>query len=200
MAKSTRILVSGSSIADSPHEIAAAIAQKVRNVRTTKGWTLRELEVRSGVSKALLSRIERAEGNPSLETLWRIVGALDVSFSELIQKDDPEPRLIRADEGRQWSTEDGTMEVRLVFSPSITPKFEVYELSMPAGVRSEWHSHGFGVHEHVLVSEGELLLSVGDKEYRLSPGDFLAFPADRDHVYHSLDTPIRAVCIMRYAH
>lgn len=183
----------------SAKELADAIAQNVLRARRERGWSLRDLAEHSGVSKALLSRIERGEANPSVETLWRIVGAIEVPFSELIQSGNSEPQLVHKGEGRFWVTEDSAMEVQLIYAATGQPRIEIYSLGMPANARSEWHSHGAGTNEHVLVSEGELLLTFGGKDYRLAPGDFLAFRANRDHVYQSLDTPIRVTCVMSYA-
>ena len=178
-------------------EMLETIGARLLEARRLKGWSVRELSVRSGVSKALISRLERADANPSLETLWRIIGVLGISFSQLIRARDDESELVRHGSGRAFVTEDKFMEI-ILLSASADGMQEIYELTMPPKATSEWHSHGTGTRETVYVLSGRAAVEVGGERFSLSPGDLLGFSADRDHVYHSHSQPLRMICVMRY--
>jgi transcriptional regulator with XRE-family HTH domain len=182
---------------DQSREMREAIGARLLQARRLKGWSVRELSVQTGVSKALISRLERGEANPSLETLWRIIGVLGIPFSQLIRAGDDESELVRHGSGRAFVTDDKFMEVSLL-SASADGMLEIYELTMPPEASSEWHSHGAGTRETVYVLDGQAIVEVGSKRFELFPGDLLGFSADRDHVYHSHSQPLRVICIMRY--
>lgn len=178
--------------------IRAAMGLRIRNARRLRGWSLRELSARSGVSKALLSSIENGAANPSLETLWKIVEAIELPFSELIQVPS-QPEIVRQGDVSPMMTASGAMAVRLLFASPERQRLEFYELSLRANARSESRSHyGAGTKEYVFVLEGELQVGTAGDERRLSPGDAMVFPADRDHAYESSGDPARLICIVAY--
>jgi transcriptional regulator with XRE-family HTH domain len=180
-----------------PQDLRQTIARRLLHARRLKGWSVREVAAQTGVSKALISRLERGEANPSLETLWRIIGALGIPFSELVRAADEEPQLVRRGQGQEFVTEDESMQVSLL-SASPDRAVEIYELTMPPRADSEWHSHGQGTREYTFVVEGRLTVQVASERFELAPGDLLGFAADRDHVYRSGDQDVRLLCVMRY--
>jgi transcriptional regulator with XRE-family HTH domain len=161
--------------------------------------SLRELAARAGVSKALLSNIERGTGNPSIETLWRIVGAVEIPFSELTRTQDVRPEIVRRSGANAMTTDDGKMSIRLLFATSERARVELFELEMPPGVRSEWHSHGRGTREYTIVTSGDVVVEVGSETHRLGEGDMIGFDADQDHTYESLQGSVAMLCAVAYA-
>ena len=143
-----------------PASSRQALGARVRSARHERGMSLRELAARSGVSKALLSTIERGDGNPSVETLFRLGTALGLPISQLVtDEEDGGPEIVRAGEGRLVSWMERPVEVRLIFASSGHRRIELYECEMPAGSRSQWDSsHGDGVSEFVTIREGQALV------------------------------------------
>ncbi len=76
--------------------VRVAVADNMRRVRLARGLSLRELATQTGLSKALLSQIEREIANPTVSTLDPDRAALDISFSELTRSPQTEPLVIRA--------------------------------------------------------------------------------------------------------
>src|SRR3954462_10964123 len=81
--------------------LAARIGRAVRELRLGQRWSLGDLARASGLSKTILARIERGDGNPSVETLWRVSRALSVPLGTLLTPPSSRPRVraIRARSG-----------------------------------------------------------------------------------------------------
>lgn len=181
----------------SARELRDAIAGNLREARRLKGWSLRELASQSDVSKALVSRIERGEANPSLEILWKLIAALEIPFSGLVRSNRHEPQVVRLGSGRSFQTEDRAMEVSLLLA-SPDGNLEIYELSMPPKTESDWDSHARGTHEYAFVLEGTLAIRTLGQVFSLAAGDLIAFRGDADHTYRSGDKPLSILCLMQY--
>lgn len=184
--------------AGSVDDLSTAIAGNLLAARRKQGLSLRELAARSGVSKALLSRIERGDANPSLGTLWRLVAALEMPFSELTRMTLVPSDVVRAADTPAADTEDGSMAVRPLFDSGEPLRFEVYELTMPPDRQSRWSSHGRGTREYSIVVEGDVTVTVGADRHTLGAGDGVVFSADQDHAYETGAQPTRLVCIVAY--
>jgi transcriptional regulator with XRE-family HTH domain len=168
-------------------------------LRVERGWSLRELAARADVSKALLSRIERGEGNPSIETLFRISVALGCSMSELIDFETFEPLVVRAGHGQTILSEDGKMVSRLIFASSGHSRIEIYDCVMEPHTRSEWGGRaGHGVTEYAVVEEGAVRIGAPGREELLGPNDAISFRHETTNAYESLDLPVRVVCVVAY--
>src|SRR4051812_3389633 len=120
------------------------IGEAVRAHRLGHGWSLGELARVSGLSKTILGRIERGDGNPSVETLWRVSQALRVPLGALLTPSArPRVRLIRSGDGEALRSESG-MAAWLLHADGREHRSEVFELELPRGTdqRSEPHLPG----------------------------------------------------------
>ena len=64
-------------------ELHAAIGRQIRNLRTARGLTLKQMSRRTNLSVSLLSQIERAESSASVSSLFKVATALDVRLTDL---------------------------------------------------------------------------------------------------------------------
>jgi len=141
--------------------------------------------VKSGVSKANLSTIEAGAGNPSLETLWRLAGALGLSLGVLLgEAEPPRTRLLRAGEGAPFASESG-LAGEMLLTEGRPHRTEILALELPVAGDYRSGPHQVGTEEFVLCIAGTLEIGPIDQEQFLRPGDSLWFPADRDHRYAS---------------
>jgi transcriptional regulator with XRE-family HTH domain len=179
--------------------LRSSLATNLRRVRTDRGWTLRELALRADVSKALLSKIERGDGNPSIETLYRIAAATGCTVSELIEVETLGLQVVRAGEGRVIPYDYAHIDLRLLFASSALRRFEVYRCAMEPRSRSEFDGKPqFNVTEYALVHEGWARIGPVGNETLLHAGDSIAFRHDTRNVYESLAEPVVVTVILAY--
>lgn len=169
-----------------PVSPAAGLARSLRAHRQAAGLSLGALAVKSGLSKASLSTIEAGAGNPSLETLWRLAGALGLPLGSLLgEVEPPRTRLIRAGEGTPVASESG-LAGELLLSEGRPHRTEVIVFELPAGADHRSSPHQVGTEELVLCVSGSVEVGPAGAEERLRPGDCLWFPVDCQHRYASV--------------
>lgn len=166
-------------------DLARRVAVNLKDKRKLRGFSLDQLAIASGVSRAALSQIETQKSNPSLSVLWKIAVGLQIPFSELIGEQGSSVNLLRRADSQTLRSADGRMESRPATPAGFSRNLEMYELRLAA--RSTHHSeaHAPGTHELIVVLSGQLRLHVGNDRYDLGPGDSLGFPADKAHAYEN---------------
>jgi transcriptional regulator with XRE-family HTH domain len=178
--------------------LATRIGAAVAQLRDGRRWSLGELARASGLSKTILARIERGDGNPSVETLWRVSRALGVPLGALLSPPARRPRvrLIAAGSGAPVVSESG-MAVRLLHAAAHQHRSEVFEVDLPRGVDQATEAHLPGTEEVIVCLKGRMRAGPYDQEVEIGPGDTVWFTADVPHHYHALrDT--RTLCYMIY--
>lgn len=166
-------------------ELASRLANNLREKRRTRGMSLDALAAASGVSRAALSQIETLKSNPSLSVLWKIAVGLQIPFSELLGDSGPTANLLRRTDVQVLRSSDGRLESRPLSPAGSARDLEVYELRLAGRSSHAAEAHAPGTKELIIVLSGVLRMHVGTDRYELGPGDSLAFPADRPHVYEN---------------
>jgi transcriptional regulator with XRE-family HTH domain len=163
---------------------ARAIAERVKLERDTRGWSLAELAARSGVSKAMISKIERCEASPTASVLGRLSGAFGLPLSVLLAMAEREgDRLARRSDQPVW-VDPETGYTRRTVSPANGGQLELLDVVLPVGVRVPYPASAFSFqHQQILVLEGELTFIEGSRSHQLSAGDCLQLGAPSDCVF-----------------
>lgn len=159
------------------------VGRKLLNIRKIRGLSLDQVAELTGVSKAMLGQIERGDSNPTISVLWKIVNGLQISFTSLIEDDEPKVTVIRAAELTPFEEEDGQYKAFPLFPFHPQKSFELYTVEMASGCVHVSEPHNNGVEEYILMVAGELQLTLADESYILGAGDALHFSADRPHTY-----------------
>jgi transcriptional regulator with XRE-family HTH domain len=156
-----------STIVESP----AAFGERLRGARRARGWAIDRLAAGSGVSRAMISKIERGESSPTAVVLGKLSAALELSVSELLAPPAGEPGAVRrAADIPRWQ-DPGTGYLRRQVS---TPGFPaaVTEVTLPAGARVPYPAGAYAfIAQLVWVLSGQLTLADGDAAHVLGPGD-----------------------------
>ncbi|HWH06041.1 MAG TPA: helix-turn-helix domain-containing protein [Gaiellaceae bacterium] len=177
--------------------VSERLARSVRAQRQARGFSLGELARRSGVSKASLSNLEAGGGNPSLETLWRIAGALSVPLGELLGEDEPPATLlIPAGVGAPVASDSG-LSGRMLLAEGRVHRTELLEATLEPGADYRARGHAVGTEEVVFCCDGSLLVGPVGDEYTLGERDSLRFPADVAHRYAS-ESGATVLVVMSY--
>jgi len=176
------------------------LAARLRALRVERTLTLDALADRAGVSRSMISLIERGESSPTAAVLDRLAAGLGVTLASLFAEEaraDASP-LARRAEQVAWR-DPGTGYVRRNLSPPGFPSpIELVEVVLPPGTRVAYDAPGIGravgVSQQVWLMEGALELTLGDVAHRLGEGDCLAMRLDRPIVFHNPgDRPARYV-------
>jgi XRE family transcriptional regulator, regulator of sulfur utilization len=178
--------------------LSRRIGRTVRTDRLAQGWSLGDLARAAGLSKTIVARIERGEGNPSIETLFRVSQALRVPLGWLLAADpQPRTRVIRARSGEPLRSESG-MDAWLLHADGRELRSEVYAIDLPRGVDQRSDAHLPGTEELVVCVKGRVRLGPLGEEVEIGAGDAAWFTADLPHHYVAL-RDARTLCWMLYA-
>jgi transcriptional regulator with XRE-family HTH domain len=164
----------------------ASLAGNVNRRRLARGLSLRELSATTGVSKALLSQIERAEANPTVEVLVRIAEALGTTCDELLRRPLLRPEIVRAADLPEPPDETS---VNLLFAGHEPGRVELYRTRLHPHAQSQLSSHGAGSVEYVVVLSGEVTLTVDGRAHHLGTGDSARFSGLSSHYYSTAEAP-----------
>jgi transcriptional regulator with XRE-family HTH domain len=173
--------------------ITTSLAGTVRSAREDRGMTVSALAERSGVSRAMIAKIERDEAQPTAALLGRLSGALGMTLSELVARaEGEEARVSRASAQPVW-TDPATGYRRRAVSPATGGPLELVDVELPAGASVAFPADTYTfIHQQVWMLEGELVFREGDVEHRLDAGDCLALgPPQPCTFVNATDAPCR---------
>jgi transcriptional regulator with XRE-family HTH domain len=155
-------------------DLNAAIAATLQAARQAHGLSGGALADRSGVSRAMISKIERGETQPTAALLARLAAALGMTLSELVaQAEQDQQRLVRRREQPTWTDPD-TGYVRRAVSPTAGGPLELVEVELPAGAEVAFPAEAYLLtHHQIWVLAGRLTFREGSVEHELGAGDCL---------------------------
>jgi transcriptional regulator with XRE-family HTH domain len=165
-------------------EVASGrLGRRLRALRRGRGLTLDGLARRSGVSRAMISKLERGEKNPTLVVAAKVADGLGVSLSQVVGVEERREVVVVRRERRMIMRDPETGFERQLLSPSFGGRgIEFIRSVVPIGSSSgEFAPHRRGVSEYVVVERGRLRALLGSDEYFLERGDALYFEADVTH-------------------
>lgn len=169
----------------------ARLGLRLRDLRRDRAFTLDALASASGVSRAMISRIERGEASPTAALLGRLCAALGISLSGFFAGEGPDARpaspLARRADQATWR-DPATGYLRRNVSPRLPgSSLEIVEVTFPPGERvrfdNPWTTRP--TEQVVWLFEGALEMTVGEAVHRLAPGDSLHMRLDRPIAYHN---------------
>lgn len=161
-------------------DIHDRLAASLRAARKARGLSLDAAAKLSGVSRSMVSQIERGESSPTVATLWALTQALQLDFAGLLEgRPAPGIEVTRASAAPVIAR--GGVTIRILSAPEAVGHHEVYELAFAPDAKLTSDPHSPGCREHLTVLEGRLSVTSGDATDDLQPGDVARYPADRPH-------------------
>jgi transcriptional regulator with XRE-family HTH domain len=153
------------------------LAERLRDLRAERGWSLDELARQSGVSRASLSRLENAETSPTASVLGRLCAAFGLTLSRLMQLVEGgfTPHL-KSGEQPVWTDPETGFRRRQVSPPAETLAGEVLECELGPGTRIAYERPPRpGLEHHLVMVEGRLEVTVEGAVHDMDPGDCLRY-------------------------
>ena len=160
------------------------LGNRLSSLRKRKRMTLDELSSKSGVSKSILSQIERDLSNPTVSTISRIAKALEENLSDFFSKIDLEDSstIEKSKEMPSITSKDGLCDLMILGAGETVNWLQWYLLSMqPNGVLDS-SSHGPKSFENLTVLEGEIEVEVNEKIEKVKKGDTFRFQTNKRHI------------------
>ena len=158
------------------------LGRRVRDSRTQRRLSLEALAARAGVSRSMLSEVERGTKVPTVLVLDRIATALDTSIARLLgQERGARVTVLRRSE--QDVVADPAGWERRILSPVLPGvEFEFMRTTIPAGVDAgEFSPHAAGSREYLAMERGTLTLTLDGTVHTLRAGDSIYYDGDCWH-------------------
>ncbi|HEX8601489.1 MAG TPA: XRE family transcriptional regulator [Pseudoduganella sp.] len=172
-------------IASAPPEVGAAL----QRLRLARGLTLEDLSRIAGVSKSMLSQIEREKANPTIAITWRLANALGVAIGELLADEQRPVDTIRVLDAHETPTLPGNHAgyvLRILGPMELAGKYEWYELTLAPGGELVSQAHDPGTTEHVTLLHGAIEIEVGTHKKKVKLGGTARYPADQQHALRNI--------------
>ncbi|MCU1489127.1 MAG: transcriptional regulator, family [Acidimicrobiaceae bacterium] len=182
-----RARTDGAGGAPSPGNVAPGtdgVGRRLRALRRERGWSLSELSERCGVSRSMLSQVEREEANPTLVVAFRIAAALGVSLDELAATELPGTPIsvIRRSDPRLVFRDDDDCRIRTLSALELEKDVELYEVLLRPGRSLASSAHYRGTREFLTVQSGAVRVTAAGGTVDLAAGDSAHYRADVAHV------------------
>jgi transcriptional regulator with XRE-family HTH domain len=180
-----------------------AVGATLARLRQAHGLTLDELSRRAGVSKSMLSQIERSQANPTVAVVWRLANALGVGIGELLgtpaETAAPALTVVAAHATPSLRSPDGLCELRILGPIELAGQFEWYELVVQPGGALQSQAHEPGSREHLTVLTGALEVGSGGETARLKAGETARYAGDLPHAIRNPGrTPATALLVVMH--
>lgn len=179
-------------------EMNKIMAGNLRRLRTERNLSLGALSALCGVSKVMLSQIEKGLTSPTINTIWKIANGLKVPYTALLEQQAQVEVLRKADLSVQHG-DDAHYRIFCYYTNAPDRNFELFQLEMDSGHSYESIGHPEKAQEFIMVFAGCLELSANDRTHTLRQDDAISFVASGRHVYTACgDEMLRAAIINFY--
>lgn len=169
--------------ADTDPTTSEVLCNRVTDLRKKHKLTLDQLASASGVSRSMLSQIERGKANPTLAVTFRIAQAFGITIGELV--DQPWAtaaiEVVAGDDPNMLFRNDESCQIRTLSPLHMERSIEFYELRVAPGSELRSAAHYEGTRELLTVSSGRASIDAGDSSRELCAGDSAHYRADLAH-------------------
>lgn len=175
------------------------IAENLKTLRLERNLSLGQLSELSGVSKVMLSQIEKGDTNPTINTIWKIANGLKVPYTALLEQQEDDTTIVKKSEIAIQTGDNKHYRIFCFYPNTPQRNFELFQIELDAGHSYTSIGHSEKSQEYIMVLEGNLHLAINNETYDLHPDDTICFTASAKHIYASNGTEtLKAVIINFY--
>lgn len=174
---------------DIAEQLSSALGRRIHALRSDRNWSLEALSAACGVSRSMLSQIERGETNPTLAVTIRIAQAFGQTLAELVEQPlaSAAIQVIRNDDRQFHFRSDHDVNLRTLSPLHLEKDVEFYELELlRPGSRLKSAPHFEGTREFLTVQRGQMRVTSGEDAVDLSKGDSASYRADVEHCIENI--------------
>lgn len=162
----------------------AGVGRRIKQLRAHRGWALRGLAKRCGLSANAISLIERGENSPTVSSLRRLAEAFNVPITDFFQEDHSKTCVhVRRGEGMVIQNQDTELE-SLGYGLA-AQQVEPFRMVVDPGAEEFGDPITHPGQEFVFCLAGTIDYQVGTQTYRLEAGDSLVFHATQEHAWRN---------------
>ena len=186
---------------DNDDDILTKLPTRLKEARRAQGLSLEAVANLSGVSRSMVSQIERGESSPTISTLWNLTRALQVDFAGLLDAGPATDQIevLRAADAPTIDNRGEGCRIRILSPPEDAGRHEVYELIFAPGGALVSDPHARGAREMLTVIEGQLRVASGTAEQTLNSGDSARYAADLPHTIAAIGGSARGFLVVKDA-
>jgi len=184
---------------DSTDDILTRLPSRLKQARQEQGLSLEAVAKLSGVSRSMVSQIERGESSPTIATLWNLTRALQVDFAGLLEEAEVKDRIdvLRVSDVPAINNMGQRCQIRILSPPEDAGGHEVYDIRFDTGGELNSQPHSRGAREQLTILDGAVRVISGGAEDTLRQGDTARYAADVPHCITAVDGPARVFLIVK---
>ena len=159
------------------------LCRKLSQLRAERGWSLDALSKACGVSRSMLSQIERNQTNPTLAVMFRIAQAFGMSLGQFVDVPGATSAVsvIRASDRAYHYRSDKDCQIRTLSPLHLEKDVEFYEVTLQTEGALRSSPHFEGTREFLTLQKGRLRIESGADAEELNAGDSASYRADVPH-------------------
>ncbi len=181
----------------SPDHVLSRLPARLKEARQRQGLSLDAVAKLSGVSRSMVSQIERGESSPTVATLWNLTRALQVDFAGLLDAQEHTGiDVVSAAQAPKIAGHGTHCRITILSHPQQVGRFEIYDIRFDANGALNSDPHTTGTREHLTVLEGEVAIHAGDDHRSIVAGDTARYRADIPHRIMAPSGPARVLMIV----
>lgn len=161
-----------------------SVGQRIRELRTKRGLSLRALAELSSLSTNAISLIERGDNSPTVSSLHNLASALAVPITAFFEQQ-PVGQVIHLKKDRRPTSETAGVKMENLGSGLPNQQLEPFLMTIAPGGSTTSSPITHSGEELVYVLDGDLVCRINEEEYTLEAGDSLLFLASQPHVYRN---------------
>lgn len=180
-------------------DLGEIIAANLKELRAQRNLSLGQLAKLSGISKAILSDLEKGAGNPTINTIWKIANGLNVPYTKLMDRVEKEATLVHLAQTSVQYGQSKRYRVHCYFPSTPQRNFELFYVELDPKSSNASIGHSPRAQEYIYLLEGELEIHTDAEDHTLAQGDALLFDSSVSHVYRNRrEDPARFLVINYY--
>lgn len=177
----------------------AILASNLKKIRKGKSLNLEQTSQLTGISKSMLSQLERGEVNPTISTVYKLSLGLKVPVTAFIRPEASPFFQISKDDLEPLSGDNGHYRLYPVFPFQDGQDFEIFYFEFDVGGHLQGNRQIAGTREFITIFEGELTLQLSSGTFVLAEGDSASYNAFDDYTYiNSGDRMLKANIVVQY--